>query len=136
MGRYFHGDIDGKFWFAVQASNAANRFGVIGRYMDDNDPEKTDFNKDDLFYDFRLSDLEKVESELETIKNNLGNNLDKLEAFFKENFMYSPEDLANHLEMTALQTRYVLSEYADYGLGTMIYDYLKENGQCCFWAET
>lgn len=30
MGRYYSGDIEGKFWFAVQSSNAADRFGVSG----------------------------------------------------------------------------------------------------------
>ena len=28
MGRYYYGDIEGKFWFAVQSSYAADRFGV------------------------------------------------------------------------------------------------------------
>ena len=27
MGRYYSGDINGKFWFALQSSNAASRFG-------------------------------------------------------------------------------------------------------------
>ena len=27
MGRYYDGDISGKFWFAVQSSNAPARFG-------------------------------------------------------------------------------------------------------------
>ena len=30
MGRYYSGDIEGKFWFTVQSSNAADRFGSIG----------------------------------------------------------------------------------------------------------
>ena len=27
MGRYYSGDIEGKFWFGVQSSTAARRFG-------------------------------------------------------------------------------------------------------------
>ena len=27
MGRYYHGDIEGKFWFAVQSSQDADFFG-------------------------------------------------------------------------------------------------------------
>ena len=27
MGRYYSGDINGKFWFALQSSNAPSRFG-------------------------------------------------------------------------------------------------------------
>ena len=36
MGRYYNGDIDGKFWFAVQSSNDADFFGVEGtpRFLD------------------------------------------------------------------------------------------------------
>ena len=30
MGRYIVGDINRKLWFAVQSSNAADRFGVTG----------------------------------------------------------------------------------------------------------
>jgi hypothetical protein len=28
MGRYYSGDIDGKFWFALQSSDCADRFAV------------------------------------------------------------------------------------------------------------
>jgi len=28
MGRYYNGDIEGKFWFAVQSSDDADFFGV------------------------------------------------------------------------------------------------------------
>jgi hypothetical protein len=136
MGRYYNGDIDGKFWFAVQSSSAADRFGVIGRYRDSDDPEKSDFDDGCLIYDFKMSDLEKVESELEVIENNLGDHLTKLRAFFEENAMYSPDDLASTLGMTVPQTNYFLSEFADYGLGIEIRDCLKEHGQCWFRAET
>ena len=30
MGRYYNGDIEGKFWFAVQSSNDADFFGCEG----------------------------------------------------------------------------------------------------------
>ena len=30
MGRYYHGDIEGKFWFGVQSSDDADFFGVQG----------------------------------------------------------------------------------------------------------
>ena len=31
MGRYYSGDIEGKFAFGIQSSDAADRFGVIGQ---------------------------------------------------------------------------------------------------------
>ena len=30
MGRYYSGDIEGKFWFGIQESNDADNFGVEG----------------------------------------------------------------------------------------------------------
>ena len=30
MGRYYSGDIEGKFWFGIQSSNDADNFGVEG----------------------------------------------------------------------------------------------------------
>ena len=30
MGRYYSGDIEGKFWFAIQSSDDADYFGVEG----------------------------------------------------------------------------------------------------------
>ena len=40
MGRYYNGDINGKFWFAVQNSNDANHFGVRGIYFLQSDGKK------------------------------------------------------------------------------------------------
>ena len=31
MGRYYNGDIEGKFMFAVQSSTSADRFGCAGK---------------------------------------------------------------------------------------------------------
>ena len=52
MGRYYSGDIDGKFWFALQSSDAADRFGVTGT------------QPNYLHYYFDDSDLEAVEEEI------------------------------------------------------------------------
>ena len=65
MGRYYNGDIEGKFWFAVQDSSAADRFGVIG-----NQPQE-------LYYYFSEEDLPKVEKEIKNIKNTLGSYKEK-----------------------------------------------------------
>jgi len=35
MGRYYSGDIEGKFWFACQSSDDADNFGVVGTPPDD-----------------------------------------------------------------------------------------------------
>ena len=56
MGRYYSGDIEGKFWFALQSSNCADRFGREGQtpsYLD---------------YYFDIDDLPEVEAEIQRIE--------------------------------------------------------------------
>ena len=50
MGRYYSGDIEGKFWFACQSSDDADNFGVVGTPPNDT-----------LHYNFGEGDKPKVE---------------------------------------------------------------------------
>ena len=72
MGRYYSGDIDGKFWFGVQSSNAADRFGVTAS-------EPSYIN-----YYFDEENLEDVENEIKNIKESLGEWKEKLDNFFNK----------------------------------------------------
>ena len=124
MGRYYHGDIEGKFWFAVQSSDAADRFGVIG--------EEPHY----LEYDFTEDDLEEVEEELEFIKDLLGDKIEKLDEFYKGDRPHSTnEDISDYLGIPLGELDYVLSDYADYELGMEIRDSIKKIGYCHFTAE-
>lgn len=129
MGRYYSGDIEGKFWFGVQSSDAADRFGVEG------------YSPSYIEYDFEAGDLEGVEDELESIKAELGENLERLDKFFDENDSYNEEKLAKYfkkefnLKLDSWDISDMLSEYADYYLGIKIRDCLKEKGYCSFTAE-
>jgi len=118
MGRYYNGDINGKFWFAVQSSTAPSRFG--GSY---GEPNYITFN-------FEEDDLENVENEIKRIEQFLGTKKETLDKFFKEHNGYNDEMLK---EIGISQRD--LSEYADLGLGIKIRDCIKENGQCNFDAE-
>ena len=122
MGRYYDGDINGKFWFAVQPSNAADRFGCIGeaRYLN---------------YYFCEDDLPQINKELEVIKQNLGEYLQKIEDYFKDHDGYNDQEMANNLKITKEQLRYYLEEYADMELGEQIKKCVEENGECQFDAE-
>ena len=118
MGRYYSGDIDGKFWFAVQSSNAADRFGSTGcepNYIE---------------YYFDEGDLEKVQAELKRIEDKLGDKMQVIDKFFEENYGYNDDML-----VSAGITRSELSEYADYGLGKKIEQCIISTGQCEFTAE-
>lgn len=122
MGRYYEGDINGKFWFAVQPSNAADRFGCVGeaRYLN---------------YYFCEDDLPKIKEELEVIKKNLGEYLQKIEDYFKKQSWYNDQEMAKALGITEEKLRYYLNEYADLELGKKIKECVEENGECQFDAE-
>ena len=123
MGRYYSGDIEGKFWFAVQSSDAADRFGVIG--------EQPNY----LRYWFETDDLPNIEKELKQIETTLGHYLKKIEDFLDSVNYYSDEEIAEAIGVKVEDARYYLREYADYQLGKKIRDHLIEYGQCEFDAE-
>ena len=118
MGRYYSGDIDGKFWFAIQSSYAADRFGVTGQQ-----PEE-------LQYFFSEDDLEAVEEEIKNIEETLGEKKQILDDFFKEANGYTDKQIE---ELGISKDE--LSDYADLGLGIKIRDCIKDFGTCSFDAE-
>jgi hypothetical protein len=97
MGRYYSGDIEGKFWFGVQSSDSADRFGVQGV-----EPQYLEYN-------FFEEDLESVEKELKNIEDSLGEDLNKIEKFFEDNNGYNSQTL-----LDAGINESLLSTYADY----------------------
>jgi len=118
MGRYYSGDINGKFWFAVQSSNAADRFGVIG--------ETPNY----LTYYFDESNIDEIKEELKRIEESLGEQLKIMENFFNKGTGYNDEMLKeNNIDENKL------SDYADYLLGEKILKCIEENGECSFDAE-
>lgn len=123
MGRYYYGDIEGKFWFAVQPSDAADRFGVTGTcpsYIE---------------YYFGEDDLPGVQEELANIENILGDKLAKLDEFFKERNYYNDQELQDFLGISEKDTEIALGHYADYLLGKKIEACIIEKGSCTFEGE-
>jgi len=118
MGRYYNGDIEGKFWFGVQSSNAPSRFGG------------TEQEPAYITYDFQEEDLDEVNKEIETIEATLGNNKKIIEDFFKNKDSYQTKDL----EEIGI-TNEILKEYADLLLGIQIRDCITEQGYYTFDAE-
>jgi len=107
MGRYYTGDIEGKFVFGVQDSFAADRFGAEPRVL----------------YQFDDSHIPELEKELAAIEESVS--IDNLKEYHN-----GPDcDTFNGLE----EEDY--SDYADYILGTKILDCVKLNGECMFEAE-
>ncbi len=118
MGRYYSGMIEGKFWFALQSSDAADRFGVIGSY-----PSYLEYN-------FGEEDLQGVEDEIKVIEESLGDKKRILDEFFNTNNGYTDE-MIEGLGVTTQE----LEDYVDLGLGIKIRDCIKEEGSCSFEAE-
>ena len=117
MGRYYSGDIEGKFWFGLQSSTSADRFGV-----EHNEPNYVEYYYSD-------EDLEGVRREIKKIKQNLGDKLQKIDDFFG-----SVGRTMDSLYKQGI-TDADLSEYADLMLGIQIRDCIIENGECNFQAE-
>ena len=118
MGRYYNGDIEGKFWVAVQPSDAADQFGVEG------------CPPDSLDYYFYEENIPAVESGIKKIRKRL--DYDKVHGFFEGqgSRWYNQEDL-DKAGITDEEVR----DYADLALGEKILKCLEENGECQFTAE-
>jgi len=127
MGRYYTGDIDGKFAFGVQSSNAADRFGVTGQ------PPNY------LEYYFEENNLEELQKGLKNIEDAFGAHKPALKIYFD---LYKTEDDAPLSFYTYLKegglpelSHDQCSEYADYAMGRKILKCIIENGSCSFDAE-
>lgn len=118
MGRYYSGDIEGKFWFALQSSDAASRFGG---HM---------YEPQFINYHFNEEHLDEVNAEIDRIITNLGDKKEILDKFFNNVNGYTDKDI----EELGI-TRKELEDYADLGLGIKIRDCIVENGECNFEAE-
>ena len=76
MGRYYNGDIEGKFWFGVQSSSDADFFGVEG-------------NINYLNYHFNESDIPRIKNGIKECKKELGTRKKELDTFFEKNNGYN-----------------------------------------------
>ena len=119
MGRYYDGDIQGKFWFGIQESNAADRFGVKG----------TEPNYIEYYFDEK--NLDDIKKGIAQIKNNLRGYRKKIDKFWT----LTHEQLAEKLGVDLEKGRYLLGEYADLILGQKILKCVEKNGYCEFRAE-
>lgn len=118
MGRYYTGDIEGKFWFAVQESTVGERFGC----------QET---RNHIDYYIDGDSIDKVRDELANIKKTIGpNEMAKFEKFFSTHSGYNDE----MMEKANLKVE-LLSEYADYGFGLKLLKCLETQGYCEFQAE-
>jgi hypothetical protein len=91
MGRYYHGDIEGKFWQGIQDSNDARHFGGHETELQD---EETGVVHE-LEYFFYMDDIQDINSGIATCIEDLGVYKEKLDELFDEDSYCNKEDLAN-----------------------------------------
>lgn len=135
MGRYYEGDIEGKFWFGIQSSDDADFFGSSG------------FQPDYLEYYFDEEHLDKIQKGLDECSQHLDYRKDLLDDFFKKNNGYTQEQICELLDIPVPKTgisveehnkskyHYYLMWYARYELGKKILDRVKSDKFCSFRAE-
>ena len=123
MGRYYSGDIEGKFWFGVQSSIDADFFGVEGQ-----EPNYREYWYED-------EHKEVVKKGIAECTKKLGKYKVKIDKFFKKKNYYNDEQLRKELDISKDKTRELLVWYARLGLGEKIEKCLKKTGSCQFQAE-
>jgi len=123
MGRYYQGDIEGKFWFGVQSSDDADFFGVEGQ------------RPEELSYNFEAEDIEGVKEGVKRCEEALGKYRVLIDTFFEENGSYNDEELSKFLEVSLEKLKPLLESYARLRLGKKILAQLEKEGYCHFTAE-
>lgn len=118
MGRFYNGDINGKWWFAVQSSDTPERFGG----------QKTSI-------DYIICNDEEFQEKMQKLKTTLGENTKIFDEFFVKNNSYNNEKLVEFFqdkginqpkEKLQVDIEYLLSDYADYQFGLEVAKYFED----------
>lgn len=131
MGRYYQGDIEGKFWFGVQSSDDANYFG--GSEIELQDEETDEVMEFEYF--FAKEDLGSINEGIETCIKDIGEFKPKLDEVFSSSNSYNPDELARQLGVSQAKYRDLMETYARLHLGEKIKKCVEDNGECRFTAE-
>ena len=124
MWRYYNGDIEGKFWFAIQSSTDATFFGA--------EPYEPNYVN---YYFEKEEHLKMVKNGIKECKDVLGKNLKTLDKFFNENNGYNDDMIVEQTDIKREKIKRMLKWYARLKLGIEIRDCLIEQGECQFEAE-
>ena len=127
MGRYYSGDIEGKFAFGCQSSAAADRFGVTGQ------------TPGYLEYYYDETNLDDLETELKLIEDEMGEHGEYLKVYYdlygsNDDVQITFEEYLKKGDKKPLNEEQLL-EFFDYRIGKKIQECIKEQGNCSFTAE-
>tara|TARA_Y100000034_G_scaffold60177_1_gene73146 strand:+ start:90 stop:476 length:387 start_codon:yes stop_codon:yes gene_type:complete len=127
MGRYYSGNIEGKFWFAVQSSNDGEFFGMT--------------EEEGNSVPYYSNDLKAAEDGIKECEIQLGDNLEKLTQFFDEHDGYNDNMIIKDYkekydkDLSQGDIRELLVWYARLKLGEKIVEAIKKDGECYYDAE-
>ena len=107
MGRYYYGDIQGKFMFAVQSSNAGERFGA------QEEEAMVPYFVNRKFYDHIVEELEAIEQ---------SGCVDRVNKMFASEMGYDDDTLKEYGV-----SKDDLKEFADYRLGMNMKEWFDAN---------
>lgn len=121
MGRYYTGDIEGKFAFAIQPSTA---------------PE-TYLGAEAVSIEYSWSGRDDIKSIIDQIKQKMRHKYDQIEKYFSEHSSYTDKELAEYMHITEDELHEALLDYYNYKLGKKVYDHMVENDTeyCSITAE-
>tara|TARA_R100001443_G_scaffold1863_8_gene6445 strand:- start:1917 stop:2318 length:402 start_codon:yes stop_codon:yes gene_type:complete len=117
MGRYYNGDVEGKFWFAVQPSNAHEQFGA-----EQYEPEPSEIP-------YKIENKPIILNRLIEIENKMGLYLEAAHSFFEQKICYNTEELQLYFKNYGLNcknedvARNIIGDYADWLLGIELLEY-------------
>jgi DNA-directed RNA polymerase subunit N (RpoN/RPB10) len=118
MGRYYNGDIEGKFWFAVQSSDDAEQFGAR---------ESTNY------INYYADNIQEVKKRLYEIFDELG--IDE-PTFYNMNTVEGEDKFyEDYKEYAATRKDNDDKLWASLELGLKMYWCILESGSCSFEAE-
>lgn len=123
MGRYYTGDIEGKFAFGIQSSDDADFFGSTG----------TEPNY--IQYYFTKECLPDIKEGIATCKKELGEYKKKIDAYFNKHGGWNDAKMATELKITEKKLNELLTWYFRLELGEKIHACVKKQGDCEFDAE-
>ena len=126
MGRYYSGDIEGKFWFGIQSSTDAEFFGGEG------------YQPEEMNYWFEKSDLDTIKEGIKICKDKLSKNKKRLDKFFDTNDGYNDSILHDYWckeYQDHINVNRDLQWYARLLLGEQILEFVEEDDSCAFTAE-
>lgn len=116
MGRYYYGDIEGKFGFGIQPSTAPEDF----------------LGAEPVRITYSWSGKDEIKQRIDRIKQEMKHRYDQLELYFSKKSTYTNEELAEYMHITEAELKDTLLDYYNYKLGEKVYNYMVENDtDCC-----